>query len=395
MGSPLPRGPPCCSRLPKATPTQPTSQSLALFSQGRPGIAAHHPRRVVISAFLFNPAANGNSSRSSSNRSRESITNRLSELRIRSDEERALLSQQRAEREEEEEDDRRLAESSGRALADEAGPGPRVGRGMGPWPAATSDDEDGDQGMALAAASSDGPVTPRSLRYMITDPKPEIKLLHRFKSGQSSRDTDFWNSFVDKCRLAWGVFFPPAPHSVRRQSRLSKWAGGISRMLAPGPGQAAESGGAGAGGGDGAAVSGLSAKQVVLSRLQMVLIADRCGVSPEHLLEMKAQTLTALAEYMGKDLEEDVSQLEVQVSALKPNGERITMTIGFADMLGDEQLRDPIQYHYEFEDDDDYFLPEEDDGRVADIAEAPAAGLKAARVVAQPVAGGVSAGEAA
>lgn len=37
----------------------------------------------------------------------------------------------------------------------------------------------------------------------------------------------------------------------------------------------------------------------------------------------------------------------VQVSALKPNGERVTMTIGFADMLSDEELRDPLSYHYE------------------------------------------------
>ncbi len=42
-------------------------------------------------------------------------------------------------------------------------------------------------------------------------------------------------------------------------------------------------------------------------------------------------------------------------------------------------------FSLQFEDDDDYFMPEEDDGRVADIAEAPAAGLKAARVAAKAV----------
>lgn len=36
-------------------------------------------------------------------------------------------------------------------------------------------------------------------------------------------------------------------------------------------------------------------------------------MAPEHLLEMKSHTLTALAEYMGKDLDDDMSQLEVQV----------------------------------------------------------------------------------
>ncbi|EFJ42841.1 hypothetical protein VOLCADRAFT_96990 [Volvox carteri f. nagariensis] len=195
---------------------------------------------------------------------------------------------------------------------------------------------------AITANAGGGVVTPRSIRYMVADPRPE-------------------------------------PHARRRypSSPLSKLADGLGQLLTPG---AHGGGGVGAGGGDGegsSTVTGLSAKEVVLNRLQMVLIADRCGVSPEDLLEMKAQTLTALAEYMGKDLEEDVEQLEVQVSALKPNGEKVTMTIGFAAMLADEQLRDPIQYHYEFEDDDDYFFPEEDDGRVADIAEPPSSAPKA------------------
>jgi hypothetical protein len=94
----------------------------------------------------------------------------------------------------------------------------------------------------------------------------QIKLLHRFKPGQGPQDNEFWRSFVDKCRLAWGVFFPPSPQTIRRQSMLSNWAGGLGKILAP---RAALSAG------EGQAVNGLSAKQVVLSRLQMVLIADR------------------------------------------------------------------------------------------------------------------------
>lgn len=114
----------------------------------------------------------------------------------------------------------------------------------------------------------------------------QIKLLHRFKPGQPDSDNDFWRSFVDKCRLAWGVFFPPAPRRLRTLTTVSnpsapsasgtqvaKWAGSLGRMLTSGP----AGGGAG---GEATEVNGLSAKQVVLSRLQMVLIADRCGLDP-------------------------------------------------------------------------------------------------------------------
>ncbi|KXZ43460.1 hypothetical protein GPECTOR_89g480 [Gonium pectorale] len=341
--------------------------------------------RLSVSAFLFNPTAPSSSSAGgSATRPKDAISNRLSELRSRSEEEdRAMIAQQQLRG-----DDDDVADSDEeRGLAEAA---PRGRLQFGPHPA-DSEDEEGDdnhhdafrQQMALAGATPSANVTARSLRYLVSDPKPEIKLIHRFKPGQSPSDADaeFWRSFVDKCRLAWGVFFPPKPQTSmprRTGGGLGAWASGVGKLLLSGQ-PAAPVAGAASG-------SSLSAKQVVLNRLQMVLIADRCGVSAESLLDMKAQTLAALADYMGGDLAADVSQLEVQVSALKPSGERVTMTIGFADMLADEELRDPLHYDYEYEDDDDYFTPEEDDdSRATDIAEAPTAGLKAVRIAAVPV----------
>ncbi|GIL48021.1 hypothetical protein Vafri_4737 [Volvox africanus] len=399
MGSQLPRGQPSSPRL-QAMPQQPAAPALNLFTQGRAFKASRRPRRVIINAFLFKlPSSSGVKG---TNRTRESIVNRLSELRSRPDDDTHNPPRQR-QQSGPEDDPRTDASSSGDAPGGER-PGPPAQRQMNPWPAQTSggDEEEGEspiQGMAMDGSVLDGSLTPRSLRYLISDPKPEIKLLHRFKPGQGARnERAFWRSFTDKCRLAWDVFFPPEPSAIARRkstaNAISTWGsgGGFGRFFQSRPKQF---GGGGRSSGDGTVVNGLTAKQVVLSRLQMVLIADRCGVAPEHLLEMKSHTLTALAEYMGKDLDDDMSQLEVQVSALKPNGERLTMTIGFADMLGEEQLRDPIEYHYEFEDDDDYFTPEEDGDGVADIAEAPAAGLKAARVRATPVPSGGGEGAAA
>ncbi|GLI69558.1 hypothetical protein VaNZ11_014194 [Volvox africanus] len=394
MGSQLPRGQPSSPRLPKVMPQQPAAPALNLFTQGRAFRASRRPRRVIINAFLFKlPSSSGGKG---TNRSRESIVNRLSELRSRPDDDTRNPSHPHPQPRPED-DIRTDAQLNSEAMPGER-PGPPAQRQLNPWPAQTSGgDEEGEnlvQGMAMDGSASDGSLTPRSLRYLISDPKPEIKLLHRFKPGQGPRtERAFWRSFTDKCRLAWDVFFPPEPTAIARRksaaNAMSTWGSGGGSFGRIFQSRSKQFGGGGRSSGDGTVVNGLTAKQVVLSRLQMVLIADRCGVAPEHLLEMKSHTLNALAEYMGKDLDDDMSQLEVQVSALKPNGERLTMTIGFADMLGEEQLRDPIEYHYEqFEDDDDYFTPEEDGEGVADIAEAPTAGLKAARVRATPVPGG-------
>ncbi|GFR40605.1 hypothetical protein Agub_g1185 [Astrephomene gubernaculifera] len=332
MGSYLPRGPPCCPKIHQAS-ASPFANRLA---QGLACRTRQRSQRLAVNAFLFNMVAGA----SSNSKNKEAISSRLSELRRRDEEEdRAFLSEQSSGTEEQ---------------ADGVDESLELARPLyGPLPA--------DAGSEDGSSHPGGLVTARSLRFSIADPKPEIKLLHRFKPGRGPDDTDPWRSFLDKCRLAWGVFFPPAPK--RSRSQLATWAGGIGSLLAT----------AATGSGVTDSATSRTAKQVVTSRLQMVLIADRCGVSPESLLEMKAQTLAALAEYMGKDLDDDVSQLEVQVSALKPSGERITMTIGFADMLGDEQRMDPLQYDYEFEDEDDYFYPEEEeDFRVGEIIEVPA-----------------------
>ncbi len=105
----------------------------------------------------------------------------------------------------------------------------------------------------------------------------QIKLLHRFKKAPGAEDNVFWQDFMHKCRLAWGVFFPPPA----RPGRRTGWGGlprSLGRLLGQPGGGSAGGGGAPAGAdgsNTGQLVNGLSAKQVVLNRLQMILIADR------------------------------------------------------------------------------------------------------------------------
>ncbi|MEW5303045.1 MAG: hypothetical protein WDW36_005776 [Sanguina aurantia] len=158
------------------------------------------------------------------------------------------------------------------------------------------------------------------------DPQAEVKMLHRVPAAaaaQPKQDPAFWGGFLNKCRLAYDVFFPPKPVPKAQ----------------------------------------LSGKEVVMSRLQMVLVADRCGISPETLIAMKNSTVLGLAKYM----EADLSEMEMQVSAIKPSGKRITMSLGFNKIIEDYMLRDPDNYHYQAEDDDDYFM--EDDGYVSEVQE--------------------------
>lgn len=71
------------------------------------------------------------------------------------------------------------------------------------------------------------------------DPQAEVKMVHRVPpptEKQPKPDPVFWGGFLNKCRLAYDVFFPPKP---------------VPRVQ-------------------------LSGKEVVMSRLQMVLVADRC-----------------------------------------------------------------------------------------------------------------------
>lgn len=329
---------------------------------------------MQVSAFLFanNPFAS-NATASTRTSSKEIISNRLAELR-RLDGNRSKNSSNSG----------REQEGSGLDL-DGVDPS-TAAKMLGQWPVTfTVSTEKAEGGQD---ESNEGGRTTKSL---VIDPKPEIKLLHRFKKAPGPEDNAFWQDFMQKCRLAWGVFFPP-PARPRRHTGWGGLPRSLGRLLGqPGGG----TGGAPAaedGTNSGQLVNGLSAKQVVLNRLQMILIADRCGVAPEALLEMKAQALVALADYLGNaGAGVEAGQLELQVSALKPNGDRVTMNISFADMLADEQLRDPLHYHYECEDPDDYFYPEEDDGHVAAVAEAPAAGMMAAAVRADAVDGATGA----
>lgn len=207
--------------------------------------------------------------------------------------------------------------------------------------------------------------TPGPLPLM-ADPSPEIKLLQRFKKASQPPD-GFWGDFVVKCRLAWGVFFPPAPPgqaSAASSSPLGKFLGAHAAGIP--------------------ARSVMSPKHVVMSRLQLVLMADRCGVAPEQLLQLKTHSLGALAQYMDTEL----LDMEVQVSAVKPSGERLTMRMALNDILDEDQMRDAQAAHYEHEDEDDYFTAEEEAAagfRVAGIAESDVPGRMAASVGATTV----------
>lgn len=57
----------------------------------------------------------------------------------------------------------------------------------------------------------------------------QIKLLHRFKAG--GPDQAFWQGFVQKCRMAWGVFFPPTPGLKPRPRGIGAWANKMGMLL--------------------------------------------------------------------------------------------------------------------------------------------------------------------
>lgn len=75
--------------------------------------------------------------------------------------------------------------------------------------------------------------------------------------------------FFTKLKLAWNIFFPDAPQEVRPKEE---------------------------------------AKQ----RLRMILVADRCGMSPAGLTEMKRNILNAIEEFVDIDSEE---QIDVSITA--------------------------------------------------------------------------------
>jgi cell division topological specificity factor MinE len=69
--------------------------------------------------------------------------------------------------------------------------------------------------------------------------------------------------FISKLKLAWNIFFPDAPPEIRPKEE---------------------------------------AKQ----RLRMILVADRCGMSPTGLTEMKRNILSAIEEFVDIDSEEQI-----------------------------------------------------------------------------------------
>ena len=76
------------------------------------------------------------------------------------------------------------------------------------------------------------------------------------------------SSFIQKVSLAWRIFFPDAPKEV-------------------------------------------SPKEEVKKRLKMVLVADRCGMTPQSLGEMKGSIVRALQDYV--DIEQE-DAIEVAIS---------------------------------------------------------------------------------
>jgi cell division topological specificity factor MinE len=87
-------------------------------------------------------------------------------------------------------------------------------------------------------------------------------------AGRPSAGPGPVKEFVDKLWLAWNIFFPEKPPEVTPKD---------------------------------------GAKQ----RLRMILVADRCGMSPTGLAEMKKNILKALEEFVDIDSEE---QIDVSIS---------------------------------------------------------------------------------
>ncbi|GAX72754.1 hypothetical protein CEUSTIGMA_g210.t1 [Chlamydomonas eustigma] len=149
-----------------------------------------------------------------------------------------------------------------------------------------------------------GPLPPNTFSPV---PEPEVTLVTRLRTSPAA-DTKqvFWSDFAFKCRLAWDVFFPQQPC-----------------VLSP----------AGA----------------VKSRLQMILVSDRCGLDLPTLMQIKQSSMTALAQEHGW---ESMTELEVQVASVKPNGDRIQVSLPLSSIPEQASLRDPSDYDYEKSSDD-------------------------------------------
>ncbi|KAG1669684.1 hypothetical protein FOA52_002068 [Chlamydomonas sp. UWO 241] len=143
--------------------------------------------------------------------------------------------------------------------------------------------------------------------------EPEVRLVTRMRAAPPKQE--FWNSFMWKARRAWDVFFPAEE------------------------------------------VATLAPAHAVKSRLNVLLVSDRCGLDMPTLMSIKSSSMAALAQQGGYD---GLAELELQVASIKANGERIQLTLPLSSIPEKRALRDARDYHYdEGFDDDDYF--EEDD----------------------------------
>ncbi|KAF6248524.1 hypothetical protein COO60DRAFT_1071603 [Scenedesmus sp. NREL 46B-D3] len=108
----------------------------------------------------------------------------------------------------------------------------------------------------------------------------------------ASSDADAMDSFLIKCKLAWYLLFPPQLHKEAASAA--------------------------------AAAPNLSPKELGKQRLQMILVADRCGTTPSSLVEMKRNTLTALADCMEL---EDLQDAQLRFSMTREGGTTYTMAV--------------------------------------------------------------------
>ena len=70
----------------------------------------------------------------------------------------------------------------------------------------------------------------------------------------------------------------------------------------------------------------------------------RCGLDLPTLMQIKKNSMAALANEHGW---ESMTEVEVQVASVKPNGERIQLNLPLSAIPSKSKLRDPSQYDYE------------------------------------------------
>eukprot|EP00798_Chlamydomonas_sp_ICE-L_P030599 gene30599-35610_t len=134
------------------------------------------------------------------------------------------------------------------------------------------------------------------------------------KGGKLVKENE---TFTNKLRLAWSIFFPAKPKN-------------------------------------------LTPKDEVKKRLRMVLVADRCGMSPSSLADMKKTIIRALEDYVDIDSED---LIEVSISNDPEVGtvysvnipvRRVKADVRFADVMQEATSQDGVtlEWHPEEYDSD-------------------------------------------